>query len=82
MYEANADGSPIELEQFYILENNKKRKATKQEIAQFKKDRLEAEKAERLLEAEQLAKEEARKSAISKLKALGLTDDETSALVS
>lgn len=44
------------------------------------RNKINAELAK--LRAEQQAKEEARKSALSKLKALGLTDDEISALVS
>jgi predicted DNA binding protein len=65
----------------YVQDNNKRRKATADEIAQFEKDRLEAAEQQRLLEAEQLAKEEARKSAMDKLKKLGLTDEEIAALV-
>lgn len=65
----------------YVGENNKKRKATAEEIAQFEKDKLEAEEQQRLFEAEQTAKAEAKASAMAKLAALGLTDDEVQALV-
>jgi predicted secreted acid phosphatase len=65
----------------YVSDNGKKRKATAEELAQFEKDRLEAEESQRLLEAEQQAKEAARQSAMDKLKKLGLTDDEIAALV-
>ena len=65
----------------YFQENGKKRKATTEEIAQLEKDSAEIQEAQRLLEAEQKAKEEARQSAMDKLKKLGLTDDEIAALV-
>jgi hypothetical protein len=68
-------------ETIYIQENGKKRKATAQEIAQFEKDAAEAQEAQRLIEAETTAKEAARQSAMDKLKKLGLTDEEISALV-
>lgn len=65
----------------YIQENDKKRKATAEELAQFEKDRLEAEEQARLLEAETAAKEAAKTSAMAKLSSLGLTDEEISALI-
>ena len=65
----------------YVQVNDKKRKATVDEIAQFEKDRAENEAQKSRIEAEQQAKEAARESAMAKLKALGLTDDEISALV-
>ena len=61
----------------YVQVNDKKRKATEAEIAQIIKDQAEQSR----IEAEQQAKEAARESAMAKLKALGLTDDEISALV-
>ena len=60
----------------YIQENGKKREATEAEIAQFVKDRIEADR----LKAEQDAKIAARQSALAKLAALGLTEDEIAAL--
>jgi hypothetical protein len=65
----------------YVQENGKKRKATAEEIAQFEKDAAEALEAQRLIEAEQQAKEEAKASAMAKLATLGLTDEEISALI-
>ena len=64
-------------DKLYITIDGKKREMNAEEIAQFEKDQEEA----RLLEAEQLAKAEARESAMAKLKKLGLTDDEIAALV-
>ncbi len=53
---------------------------TADEIAQLESDRAQAE-AERLArETEQAAKAAARESALAKLAALGLTDDEIAAL--
>jgi ribosomal protein L9 len=68
-------------ETIYIQDNGKKRKATADELAQFEKDRAEYEAEQSRIEAEQLAKAEARESAMAKLKKLGLTDDEIAALV-
>jgi Holliday junction resolvasome RuvABC DNA-binding subunit len=68
-------------ETIYIHDNGKKRKATAEEIAQLEKDQVEAVEREKLFEAEQTAKAEARESAMAKLKKLGLTDDEIAALV-
>ena len=65
----------------YIQEDNKKRKATADEVTQILKDQAEAAERARFIEAEQKAKEAARESAMAKLKAIGLTDDEISALV-
>ncbi len=68
-------------ELIYVQDNNKKRKATAEEIAQFEKDAAEALEREKLFEAEQTKKEADRESAMGKLKKLGLTDDEIAALV-
>jgi hypothetical protein len=65
----------------YVIEDNKKRKATAEEIAQIEKDRAEALEREKLFEAEQTKKDADRESAMAKLKKLGLTDDEIAALV-
>jgi hypothetical protein len=65
----------------FIQVGDKKRKATAEEIAQFEKDAAEALEREKLFEAETTAKELARQSAMDKLKKLGLTDEEISALV-
>ena len=65
----------------YVQEDNKRRKANAEELAQFEKDQAEAQAEASRIKAEQLAKEEARKSAMDKLKKLGLTDEEIAALV-
>jgi hypothetical protein len=67
-------------ETIYIQDNNKKRKATAEEIAQFEKDAAEAAERERLIEAEQTATAAARESALAKLADLGLTAEEIAAL--
>ena len=69
-------------ETIYIQEDGKRRKATAEEIAQFEKDALEREEAQRLIEAETTAKAQAKESAMAKLRKLGLTDDEIAGLIS
>ena len=68
-------------ETIYVQDNNKRRKATAQELEQFEKDRLESEVEQSRIEAEQTKKDADRESAMAKLKKLGLTDDEIAALV-
>ena len=68
-------------DKIYIGIDNKRIEAKGEVLEQILKDQAEAEERQRLLEAEQLAKEEARKSAMDKLKKLGLTDEEIAALV-
>jgi len=65
----------------YVMEDNKKRKATIEEIAQFEKDAAEEAERLRLIEAEQTAKAEAKASAMAKLAALGLSDEEVQAII-
>jgi len=60
----------------YIQEDGIKREATEAEVAQFEKDKIEAKKRQ----AEQDAKTAARQSALAKLAALGLTEEEIGAL--
>ena len=60
----------------YIQEDGKKREATEKEIEQFAIDRI----AQETLQAEQDAKIAARQSALAKLAALGLTEEEIAAL--
>jgi hypothetical protein len=60
----------------YIQEDGKKREATEKEIEQFAIDRI----AQEALQAEQDAKVAARQSALAKLAALGLTEEEIGAL--
>jgi U3 small nucleolar ribonucleoprotein component len=69
-------------ETIYIQDNEKKRKATAEELAQFEKDRAEAVEQARLIEAETTAKAEAKESGMAKLRKLGLTDDEIAGLIS
>ena len=66
----------------YVMEDNKKRKATTEEIAQFEKDAAEQLEQARLIEAETTAKAQAKESAMAKLRKLGLTDDEIAGLIS
>jgi len=68
-------------ETIYVTEDGIRRKATAKELAQFEKDWEEQLERNKLFEAEQTAKAEARESAMAKLKKLGLTDDEIAALV-
>jgi DNA-binding NarL/FixJ family response regulator len=60
----------------YIQEDGKKREATEKEIEQFAIDRI----AQEALQVEQDAKIAARQSALAKLAALGLTEEEIAAL--
>ena len=53
---------------------------TDEEIAQLEADKLEAEARRNAQEAEMLAKAEAKASAIAKLAALGLTEEEAAAI--
>ena len=68
-------------ETIYVMEDGKKRKATAEELAQFEKDAAEYEAQKRLIEAEQQAKEEAKASAMAKLAALGLSEEEVQAII-
>jgi hypothetical protein len=65
----------------YVQEGNTKRQATPEEIAQFEKDALETAERVRLIEAETTAKAEAKASAMAKLAALGLSDEEVQAII-
>jgi len=66
----------------YVQINDKKRKATAEEIEQIEKDQAEAQEAKRLIEAETTAKAQAKESGMAKLRKLGLTDDEIAGLIS
>jgi Holliday junction resolvasome RuvABC DNA-binding subunit len=68
-------------ETIYVTEDNKRRKATAEEIAQFEKDRADFEAEQSRIEAEQQAKEEAKASAMAKLSALGLSEEEVQAII-
>jgi nucleoid-associated protein YgaU len=54
---------------------------TDEEIAQLEADRAKAEADKAAAEAEAAAKAEARSSAVAKLTAIGLTDEEIDALI-
>jgi uncharacterized protein YaiL (DUF2058 family) len=69
------------MEKIYVFDGVKKRLATTEEIAQFEKDQAEQLERKRLLEASEKEKQQKRESAVAKLKALGLTDDEVDALL-
>ena len=68
-------------DKIYIGIDSKRIEAKGEVLEQILTDRAEAEAEKNRIEAEQQAKEAARESAMAKLKALGLTDDEISALV-
>ena len=61
--------------------NGKPKELKGKELEIFLEQKEKDKEAQRSFEAEQQAKEAARESAMAKLKALGLTDDEISALV-
>ena len=63
-------------EKFYIQEDGEKREATPEEVAQILAD----QEVYATLDAEQAAKIASRESALAKLAALGLTEDEIAAL--
>ena len=65
----------------YVSEDGKRRKATAEEIAQFEKDQAEALERASVIEAETAKKEADRASAIAKLSALGLNEDEVNAII-
>lgn len=50
------------------------------ELEAFNLDREQAQEHSRLIEAEQMAKAEAKQSALAKLKAIGLTEEEIATL--
>jgi regulator of protease activity HflC (stomatin/prohibitin superfamily) len=68
-------------EKIYIGINNKRVEAKGEVLEQILKDQAEAQAVQSRIEAEQQAKEAARASAMNKLSALGLTDEEISALI-
>jgi len=68
-------------DKLYITIDGKKREMNAEEKTQYEKDQAEVKESQRLIEAEQQAKEAARASAMAKLKKLGLTDEEIEALV-
>ena len=68
-------------EEIWVQEDNVKRKLEGAELEAFLADRAQMQAEQEAREAEEAAKVAAKQSALSKLSALGLTDDEISALV-
>jgi len=68
-------------DKIYYGDNGIRKEAKGEKLQEILQAQADAQEAQRLVEAEQQAKEAARESAMAKLKALGLTDDEISALV-
>ena len=65
---------------FYVQENGQHREANEQETKSILEIQKKALEEQRLFEAEQEAKAQARNSALAKLAALGLTEAEIAAL--
>ena len=68
-------------DKFYIQIGNKKQEAKGEQLQEILQAQKEMANNLSLLEAEQQAKEAARKSAMDKLAKLGLTEEEIAALV-
>jgi len=68
-------------DKIYIQVGDKKQEAKGEVLEQILKDQAEWEEQQRLIEAEQQAKEEAKASAMAKLSALGLSDEEIQAII-
>jgi hypothetical protein len=67
-------------EKIFIYEDNEQREATHEEALQIKEDIAEIQAREDARKEEQEAKQLARTSALAKLAALGLTEEEIAAL--
>jgi hypothetical protein len=68
-------------EKIYYGDETGRHEAKGKQLEYILQTQAEAQEAKRLIEAETTAKEAARQSAMDKLKKLGLTDEEISALV-
>jgi len=68
-------------DKIYIGIDGKRIEAKGEQLDYILQAQAEMQEAEKLFEAEQQAKEAARASAMNKLSALGLTDEEISALI-
>jgi DNA-binding NarL/FixJ family response regulator len=68
-------------EKLYIQIDGKKQEAKGEVLEQLLQAQAEAQEAQRLIEAAEKEKIQKRESAVSKLKAIGLTDDEIAALI-
>jgi ABC-type dipeptide/oligopeptide/nickel transport system ATPase component len=69
------------VDKIYIAIDDKKIEAKGEQLEYIISAQKQVQETTRLLEAEQQAKEEARQSAMDKLKKLGLTEEEIAALV-
>jgi hypothetical protein len=67
-------------EKIFIYEDNEQREATHEEALQIKEDIAEIEAREEARKSEKDARDLARTSALAKLAALGLTEEEIAAL--
>jgi anti-anti-sigma regulatory factor len=63
-----------------IHENGETREATEQEAKELLETQAKAQEEQALIEAEQLQRADSRASALAKLAALGLTEEEIAAL--
>ena len=68
-------------EKIFVQIDGKRQEATGEMLESLLQAQAEIQAEQSRIEAEQKAKEEARQSAMDKLKKLGLTDEEISALV-
>lgn len=68
-------------EKIYVQVGNKRVEAKGEVLEQILKDRAEAAERASRIEAAEREKQEKRESAVNKLKALGLTDEEVQALI-
>jgi len=68
-------------EEIWVQEDGVKRKLEGAELEDLLADRAQRQAEQEAREAEEAARAAAKQSALSKLSALGLTDDEISALV-
>ena len=68
-------------DKIYIGIDDKRIEAKGEVLEQILKDQAEYAKSQRLIEAEQQAKEEAKASAMAKLAALGLNEEEINAII-
>ena len=68
-------------EKIYIGINGKRIELKGKELEIFLEQRAEAQEEQRLLEAELQAKEELKQSAIAKLAAIGLTEEEAKIII-
>jgi hypothetical protein len=69
------------VDKIYVNTDGKRTEAKGEVLEQILKDRAEDEERQRLIEAEQQAKEEAKASAMAKLAALGLSEEEVQAII-